>query len=307
MELFITTEPQQGAEYSGLLSLARCAEDAGFEGFFRSDHYQHLGEVAPASSPTDSWISLAGLARETTRIRLGTLVTSATFRHPGPLAITVANVDQMSGGRVEIGLGTGWYEAEHTSYGIPYPSINERFDKLAEQLAIITGLWTSEGPYSFNGKHYTLTDSPALAKPVQSPHPPVIVGGTGKRRTPDLAARFANEYNLPFGTPKDAAGQYQRVAEACTSIGRDPRSLRLSAVLPVCVGPDEATVARRAAATGFDPAVLREIGVAGTPAEAVDALGRWGEAGARRVYLQVLDMTDFDHVEYIASQVARQR
>jgi F420-dependent oxidoreductase-like protein len=304
--LCIATEPQQGAEYSGLLNLARCAEDAGFKGFFRSDHYQHLGEDDPEPGLTDSWISLAGLARETSRIRLGTLVTSATFRLPGPLAIMVANVDRMSGGRVEIGLGAGWYEAEHISYGIPYPDITERFDRLAEQLEILTGLWTSEGPYSFKGRHYTLTDSPALSRPVQSPHPPLIVGGKGKRRTPALAARFADEYNLPFGTPQDATEQYRRVRAACADIGRDPEDLRLSAVLPACVGPDDLTVGRRAGATGFPPDVLRHIGAAGTPAEVVDALGRWKEAGAQRVYLQILDMTDFDHVEYIASQVAPQ-
>ncbi|WP_206282512.1 LLM class F420-dependent oxidoreductase [Streptomyces rhizosphaericus] len=255
----------------------------GLQRFFRSDHYQHLGETAPTTGPTDAWISLAGLARETSRIRIGTLVTCATFRYPGHLAITVANVDQMSGGRVEIGIGAGWHEAEHTSYGIPYPGVGERFDRLAEQLEILTGLWTAEETYSFDGKHYTLKDSPALAKPVQSPHPPLIVGGRGKRRTPELAAKFADEYNLPFGTPEDAVEQYRRVAEVCGDIGRDPKSLRYSVVLPACVGPDDATLRRRAAATGFELAVLRQIGVAGTSGEVVDVLGRWREAGAQRI------------------------
>ncbi|GAA2777010.1 LLM class F420-dependent oxidoreductase [Saccharopolyspora taberi] len=306
MKLRISTEPQQGSDYSALLRLAQCAENAGYDGFFRSDHYLHLGDVDPGPGPTDAWITLAGLARETSRIRLGTLVTSATFRLPGPLAVGVANVDQMSGGRVELGIGSGWYEDEHTAYGIPFPALGERFDRLEEQLSAITGLWTARGRFSFAGKHYSITDSPALPKPAQSPHPPVIVGGKGKKRTPELAARFASEYNLPMGTPEEAAEQYRRVADACEAIGRDPGELHYSAVVPACVGPDEDAVRRRAEAIGFPPDVLRQIGVAGTPSEAVETLGRWEESGAQRIYLQILDLTDFDQVEHIASEVAPQ-
>src|SRR6266513_1881457 len=162
MQLRIFTEPQQGADYATLLSVARAAEELGFDAFFRSDHYLTMsGSGLPG--PTDAWITLAGLARETSRIRLGTLMSPVTFRLPGPLAISVAQVDQMSGGRAERGLGTGWFEREHTAYGIPFPSLGERFDRLEEQFAIVTGLWeTPEGEtFSFGGTHYELADSPA--------------------------------------------------------------------------------------------------------------------------------------------------
>ncbi len=300
------TEPQQGASYTDLLRIARCAEDAGYGAFFRSDHYQHMGDVDPRPGPSDAWITLAGLARETTSIRLGTLVTAASFRYPGPLAIGVANVDQMSGGRVEFGLGTGWYETEHASYGLPFPPLGERFDRYAEQLEIITGLWAAEGSYSFQGEHYTITDSPALPKPAQSPRPPVIIGGGGRKRTPALAARFADEFNMPFAPLADAKAQYARVEQACTDAGRAPAELTYSAALVACVGKDEAEVSRRASAIGREVSELRGNGVAGTVEEAVQTLGAWAEAGAQRVYLQILDLADLDHVELIAAEVARQ-
>ena len=201
-QLRIFTEPQQGATYDDLLAVARRAETLGFDAFFRSDHYMAMGGAdAPAGLPgsSDAWITLAGLARDTSSIRLGTLVTPATFRHPGVLAISVANVDQMSGGRVELGLGAGWYREEHEAYGLPFPDVAERFDRLAEQLEVVTGLWqTRPGErFDFAGKYVVLHDSPALPKPVQQPVP-IIVGGAGRRRTPELAARFATEFNMPF-------------------------------------------------------------------------------------------------------------
>lgn len=303
MEPRIFTEPQQGARYADLLRMARCAEDAGYGAFFRSDHYQHMGEVDPEPGPSDAWVTLAGLARETSTIRLGTLVSAATFRYPGPLAISVANVDDMSGGRVEFGFGAGWYAAEHHSYAIPFPELGERFDRYAEQLEIITGLWTAEGSYSFTGRHYTVTDAPALPKPAQSPHPPVIIGGGGRKRTPRLAARFATEFNAAFAPLDEARAQYARVADACRAIGRDPGELTYSVALTACVGPDEATVRRRAEAIGRDVDELRASGVAGTPNEVVDTLGRWKQAGAERVYLQMLDIGDLDQVEFIAAEV----
>lgn len=306
MELRVFTEPQQGASYTDLLRMARCAEDAGYGAFFRSDHYQHMGDVDPRPGPSDAWVTLAGLARETTSIRLGTLVTAASFRYPGPLAISVANVDDMSGGRVEFGFGTGWYGAEHDSYGIPFPALGERFDRYAEQLEIITGLWSAEGSYSFNGEHYTITDSPALPKPAQTPRPPVIIGGGGRKRTPELAARFADEFNTPFFPIEQAKAQYTRVGEACAAAGRSAEQLCYSAALVACVGKDEAQVRQRAAAIGRDVDELRENGVAGTVDEAVDKLGTWREAGAQRVYLQMLDIGDLDHVELIAAEVANQ-
>jgi alkanesulfonate monooxygenase len=307
VELRIFTEPQQGASYDDLLAVARTAEAAGYDAFFRSDHYLKMGGVDGLPGPTDAWITLAGLARDTKTIRLGTLMTAATFRHPGPLAISVAQVDQMSGGRVEFGLGAGWYEEEHTAYGLPFPPTAERFQRYAEQLEVITGLWrTPVGEtYSFEGRHYRLADSPALPKPVG--RIPVLIGGTGPKRTPALAAKYADEFNLPFVDVDTATAQFARVDAACEAIGRDPREITRSAALVVCVGRDDAEVARRAAAIGREVDELRENGLAGTPAEVVDKLGAWRDAtGATRVYLQVLDLADLDHVEFIAAEVAPQ-
>lgn len=306
MKLRIFTEPQQGASYADLLRVARHAERLGFDAFFRSDHYLPMGDVAGLPGPTDAWVTLAGLARDTERIRLGTLVSAATFRLPGPLAVAVAQVDAMSGGRVELGLGTGWYADEHTAYGIPFPSLGERFDRLEEQLAVVLGLWrTPEGQrFSHTGRYYTLADSPALPKPAQRPHPPVIVGGRGTRRTPRLAARYAGEFNLPFHPVDATAAQFARVRQACEREGRDPDSLVLSAAQVLCVGVDEAEVTRRAAATGREPDELRASGVAGTVQQAVDTLAALAEIGAERVYLQVLDLSDLDHLALVAEQVA---
>ncbi|MFC0100978.1 LLM class F420-dependent oxidoreductase [Micromonospora marina] len=308
MELRIFTEPQQGATYDQLLAVARRAEETGFAAFFRSDHYLKMGSGSGDPGPTDAWTTLAGLARDTTRIRLGTLMSAATFRLPGPLAITVAQVDQMSGGRVELGIGTGWYAEEHTAYGIPFPPLGERFDRLEEQLAVITGLWsTPEGStFDFSGTYYPVSDSPALPKPVQRPRPPILLGGMGPKRTPRLAARYADEFNLPFASVEDTVAQFGRVRDACAGIGRDPSTMTWSNALVLCCGRNEAEVRRRAEAIGRDPAELRANGAAGTPAEVVDTLGRYAEAGSSRAYLQVLDLTDLDHVELVAAEVMPQ-
>ncbi len=313
MDLRIFTEPQQGASYDELLAVAQATERLGFDAFFRSDHYLRMGPGDPMPGPTDAWTTLAGLARETSRIRLGTLVTSATFRHPGVLAIQVAQVDAMSGGRVELGLGAGWFEEEHAAYGIPFPA--KRFGILTEQLEVVTGLWgTPVGEtFSHTGQHYTLTDSPALPKPVQrSPLDParagvpVIVGGNGPRRTPALAARFGSEYNAAFPEKADIPARFAAVRAACEEAGRDPDDLTYSVALVLCVGADEAEVSRRAAAISREPAELREHGIAGTVAEAVDALGAVREAGATRVYLQVNDVRDLEHLELVAAEVVPQ-
>ncbi len=305
MDLRIFTEPQQGATYSDLLRVAKATEDLGFDAFFRSDHYLAMN-AAGTPGPTDAWITLAGLARETSRIRLGTLMTSATFRYPGPLAIAVAGVDQMSGGRVELGFGAGWYEAEHTAYGIPFPGVGERFDRFEESLEVITGLWSTPAgeTYSHDGRHYPVSDSPALPKPVQQPHPPVLIGGGGAKRTPRLAARFAAEFNMPFASVADTAAQFDRVRAACTAVGRPDEELVYSNALVVCVGADEAEFARRAEAIGRNPADLRTDGVAGTPAQAVETIKAYAAVGAQRIYLQVLDLSDLDHLELIAAEVA---
>jgi F420-dependent oxidoreductase-like protein len=306
MDLRIFTEPQQGVSYDSLLGLAKAAEGCGFDGFFRSDHYLTMGGDG-LPGPSDAWVSLAGLARETSRIRLGTLVTSATFRLPGLLAIQVAQVDQMSGGRVELGLGAGWFEAEHVAYGIPFPPVKERFDRFEEQLAVVTGLLsTPEGElFTFQGEHYHLIDSPALPKPVQS-RVPLIIGGGGKKRTPALAATYATEFNVGFCPPENLVPAYERVAAACSAIGRDPGELTRSVVLTAVVGRDDAEVARRASAVGRDLDELRRDGLAGTPAEVVDRIGAYVKAGAQRIYLQCLDVDDVAHVELIAAQVAPQ-
>jgi len=307
MKLRIFTEPQQGADYQTLRAVALATEELGFDAFFRSDHYLAMGGSG-LPGPTDSWATLAALAVETNRIRLGTLVSAATFRLPGPLAITVAQVDQMSGGRVEFGLGTGWFEAEHTAYGIPFPPLGERFGRLEEQLAIITGLWGTEAgeTFSFEGTYYQLKDSPALPKPTQRPRPPVLLGGAGARRTPRLAARFADEFNVPFHPVKDSAAAFERVRAACEAAGRSPASMVYSVAHTVCCGRDEAEFRRRAAAIGWQPETFREAGIGGTPGQVAAKIGEYAEIGAERVYLQVLDLSDLDHLALIASDVLPQ-
>lgn len=304
MQLRIFTEPQQGASYDDLLRIALHAERLGFDAFFRSDHYLAMGDRDGLPGPTDAWITLAGLARETSTIRLGTLVTAGTFRLPGPLAISVAQVDAMSGGRVELGLGTGWFEAEHAAYGIPFPPLRERFDRLEEQLAIITGLWSTPtgSTFDFDGEHYTVAGSPALPKPAQTPVP-VIIGGSGAKRTPALAARFASEYNVPFSSLDDTAAGFGRVREAVERAGREAASMTYSASQVLCAGADEAEVARRAAAIGREVAELRENGLAGTPDEVVAKARSYADAGAARLYLQVLDLDDLEHLDLVAAEV----
>jgi F420-dependent oxidoreductase-like protein len=302
MKLRIFTEPQQGADYETLLRVARAAEDLGFDAFFRSDHYLKMEAVSGLPGPTDSWVTLAALARETTSIRLGTLMTSATFRYPGPLAISVAQVDQMSGGRVELGLGAGWFKEEHEAYAIPFPPVSERFDRLEEQLEIITGLWAvPEGEtYSFTGKHYTVTDSPGLPKPAQRPRPPVLIGGLGARRTPALTVRYADEFNVPFMGPEETGAGFARVREACAAAGRDPGTLIFSAAQTVCCGTSDAQVRQRADAMGRDLDEMYRDGLAGSPEQIADKLGTFAGLGAERVYLQVLDLADLDHLELLA-------
>ncbi|WP_371477495.1 LLM class F420-dependent oxidoreductase [Kitasatospora sp. NBC_00315] len=306
MDLRIFTEPQQGADYETLLRVARTAEELGvFSAFFRSDHYLRMGDGDGLPGPTDAWLTLAGLARETARIRLGTLMTAATFRLPGVLAIQVAQVDAMSNGRVELGIGAGWFGEEHAAYGIPFPK--ERFGRLEEQLAIITGLWrTGLGEtFDFEGAYYRLTDSPALPKPVQE-RIPVLIGGTGPTRTPALAARYADEFNLPFVSVDETRAQFGRVRAAVERHGRRADELVYSNALVVCVGRDDAEVARRAAAIGRSVEDLRAHGVAGTPDEAVETIGRYAAAGTERIYLQILDLDDLDHLGLIAERVAPQ-
>jgi F420-dependent oxidoreductase-like protein len=307
VRLRIFTEPQQGAEYETLLRVARATEDCGFDAFFRSDHYLRMGDVSGRPGPSDSWVTLAALARETSRIRLGTLMTAATFRLPGPLAVSVAGVDRMSGGRVELGMGAAWYEEESEAYGIPFPPVAERFDRLEEQLEILTGMWaTPEGEtFTYEGRHYRLVDCPALPKPANG-RVPIIVGGTGPRRTPTLAARFADEFNV-FDTLETTGPVLDRAREVCAELGRT-RPLTCSVAQVVCCAESDAELRRRATAIGYpDLAELRAEGLVGSPAEVVDKLGRFAALGVETAYLQVLDLDDIAHVELLADQAAPRR
>ncbi|MFF4320667.1 LLM class F420-dependent oxidoreductase [Streptomyces sp. NPDC001568] len=305
MDLRIFTEPQQGADYETLLTVAKATEDLGFDAFFRSDHYLRMGSADGLPGPTDAWITLAGLARETRRIRLGTLMTAGTFRLPGVLAIQVAQVDRMSGGRIELGLGAGWFEEEHKAYGIPFPA--ERMSRLEEQLAIVTGLWaTAPGAtFDYRGTYYQVENSPALPKPAQA-KVPVLVGGHGAKRTPRLAARYADEFNMPFASIEDSRRQFARVRDAAAEAGRKADELVYSNALVVCVGKDDAEVARRAAAIGREVDELKANGLAGSPDEVVEKLGTYAGIGSSRAYLQLLDLDDLDHLELISDRVLSQ-
>ena len=306
MDFRIFTEPQNGATYSDQLRLATAAEQLGFDGFFRSDHYMTMNpRNGGLPGPTDSWTTLGALARETSTIRLGTLVSSATHRVPAILAIQVAQVDEMSNGRIELGLGTGWFEAEHRAYGIPFPT--KRFGMLEEQLEVITGLWATPvgETYSFSGDHYELVNAPALPKPVQSPVP-IIVGGSGPSRTPALVARFAHEYNSWVASPETVSERAGRIASACEAIGRDASEVVLSIAGATAVGATDADVARRADAANSTPDALRESGFAGSAAEVVDKVSALAELGISRIYFQVLDFHDVDQVEFLASEVVPQ-
>jgi alkanesulfonate monooxygenase SsuD/methylene tetrahydromethanopterin reductase-like flavin-dependent oxidoreductase (luciferase family) len=212
----------------------------------------------------------------------------------------------MSGGRIELGLGAGWYENEHVAYGIPFPEVSTRFDRFEEQLAIVTGLWqTAEGDtYSFDGDHYVLANSPALPKPIQPGGPPIIVGGKGPHRTPALAARYAAEFNVAFAPVKTFTVQRDRVVAACEKIDRDPATMMWSTAVVVCAAVDEAGVRRRAAAIGREADDLRRNDAAGTIDETAATLRSWIDAGVDRIYLQILDLADLDHLDVLATEVA---
>lgn len=308
MDVRIFTEPQQGASYDDLLRTALAAEGLGFDAFFRSDHYLPMGTDGLPGT-TDAWTTLAGLARDTTTIRLGTLVSPVTFRHAGALAVQVAQVDQMSGGRVELGLGAGWFAREHEAFGLPFPA--RRFGILAEHLEVVTGLWAtpSDATFTFRGEHVTLVDAPGLATPVQragrggAPGVPIIVGGSGPRRTPELAARFAAEYNASFPEIDAIPARFATIREAAAAAERPDGDLLCSVALVCAVGRDEAEFRQRADAIGREPAELREHGVCGTVDEAAERIDALRGMGVERLYLQVLDLGDPDLLELVAREV----
>ena len=305
MTFRIFIEPQQGASYDRVLRLAQCAEQLGFDGFFSSDHYLKMSAVSGLPGPLDTWTTMAGLARDTSRLRLGSLVTPVTFRQPGPLAIAVAQIVDMSGGRVELGLGAGWFEAEHRAYAVPFPPIGVRHRMLEEQLAIITGLWSTPvgETFRFDGMHYQVDASPALPKPRQQPRLPIIVGGKGPVRTPRLAATYADEFNMSFPPLDDFVQQRARVRAACEARQRDPDSLVYSCALVVCCGADEAEFERRARAIDRAPDELRRLGLAGLPSEVAERIAAYRAAGVERFYLQTLDIDDLDHLALLTTEV----
>jgi F420-dependent oxidoreductase-like protein len=302
MRLRILLEPHHGATYAQILALAQAAEAGGFDAFFRSDHYLGIDADDTSYQPTDSWTTLAGLAVQTQRVRIGTLVTASTFRLPGQLAAEVATVDQMSGGRAELGIGAAWYEREHQYFGIPFPPLGERFDRLDEQLAILTGLWdTTPGErFSFDGKHYQLTDCVSI--PRWAARPKIIIGGSGTRRTPALAARYADEFNGALGL--DLRERYANFRRVCQDVvGRDPATVRLSATVPVCIGRDPADLERRQESLGAPGARLLARGVTGMAGDLIRVIEDLAGQGADTVYFHVYGPSDVAHVELLGEQV----
>lgn len=305
MALRIFTEPQIGASYDQLLAVARAAEDGGFGAFFRSDHYLKMGDWSGLPAYTDAWTTLAGLARDTTRIRLGTLVTPVTFRPIGTFPAIVAEIDHMSGGRVEVGLGAGWYKDEHDAYGLAFPPVGTRYDLLEDQLAILHGLWTAPqgATFDYDGLTCRVHMQADPLRPAQRPHAPIVIGGRGGPRNSRLAAQYADEFNIAFVSVDAMRETHDTVRRACETRGRDPGTMVWSVALVVCCGQSEAEVARRAKAMRRDVDELRENGLAGSPAEVLDKLGTYAAAGAERFYLQVLDVSDLDHIRLIADEV----
>ncbi len=314
MRYALMIEAQQGLTYADQLAIARRAEAAGFEAMFRSDHYESFPGSAGRPT-TDAWTVLAGLARETERIGLGALVSPVTFRHPGALAKIVATVDEMSGGRIEVGVGAGWNEDEHRRHGFAFPPIAERADMLEEQLAILHGLWSEPDGWSFAGRHYRVDDAIFYAKPVQRPHPPIIVGGEGSPRSLRIAARFADEFNVTSSDPARAADRYARLAEACQAIGRDPGSIRRSAMVGTLIGADDAELAvrKRAVLAEF---TLDEQGEAwfteregrwiiGTPERVWAKVAEYAAAGVERLMLQDFVPHDLAMIDLLGEILVR--
>ena len=306
MKLRVLMEPRHGATYDRILAMARATEEAGFDAFFRSDHYLGIDSGDPDYLPTDSWTTLGGLARETSQVKLGTLMTAGTYRTPAVLAMAVASVDQMSDGRIILGIGTGWYEREHQAFGIPFPSMGERFDRLEEALQIITGLWTTPPgeTFSFEGRFWQLDQCANFPELVQRPRPEIVIGGTGPRRTPLAAARFADEFNS--GAGQGVAERFANVRRVCEEIGRDPATLRLSATHQMICGATRAEAQRRLERLGAPGERMLANGVVGTPQDLVDELGRLADEGCEIVYLHIFDIDDLDHIALIGSEVVPQ-
>ncbi len=306
MELRIMVEPQQGASYEDQLRFAQRAERLGFPAFVRSDHFQRIGPGDPGVGPTDTWVTLGALARETRSIRIGSMLSCATFRPPSLLAVQAAQVDAMSGGRLELGIGAGWVEPEHRAFGIAFPGPAERLERLVEQIEIVLGLWaTPEGEtFTYKGAHYVLLECPALPKPVQRPRPPLILGGKGPLKTPGIAARYADEFNVAFDALDNVRAQLGRARAACERIGRDPGSLLCSVAVTTAVGHTRGEVAARIARIGDDAARLAAgPGLTGTVEEARERIGVYAGMGVTRLYLQMKDLEDLDQLDLVAEEL----
>jgi F420-dependent oxidoreductase-like protein len=311
MRYALMTEPQQGLHYDELLAVVRTAEEAGIEAFFRSDHYASFpGETGQHT--TDAWATLAGLARETTKIRLGVLVSPVTFRIPGNLAKVIQTVDEMAGGRIEAGFGAGWNDDEHAQLGIPFPSIDERYDMLEEQMEILHRLWTDGEGWSLEGAHWQVRNARRHGEVARGGrrHPHVIFGGKGRARMARLVARYGDEFNLNSASPDDAPGAYARVRRTCAGIGRDPDELTYSAMTGVLVAETEADLRTRVAdllgaigkADADGEAWLAERRgrwVMGTPDEARERVRALEATGTQRVMLQDFLPRDLDQVRLI--------
>jgi F420-dependent oxidoreductase-like protein len=309
MDLCLMIEGQEGVTWPEWVAIAQACEEHGIPALFRSDHQLNL-DGRPERGALDAWATIVALAAVTTTLRLGTLVSPVTFRHPSELAKVVTTADHVSRGRVDLGLGAGWHDREHAAYGFPYPPLGERMEMLGEQLEIVHGHWSDE-PFSFSGRHYSLDDLDAQPKPVQDPRPPVIMGGDAGPRASALAARWADEYNTVFATPDEVRERRGRIASACERAGRDP--MPFSVMTGVLVGTDEADVRARAGrlarrvGTDPDPARLREMQpgwIVGTLDDAVEQLAALREAGASRVMLQNMLYTELEVIELIGAQLA---
>ena len=306
MKVRVLMEPRHGATYDRIAAMARATEEAGFDAFFRSDHYLGIDAADPDYLPTDSWTTLGGLARDTSRVKLGTLMTAGTYRHPAVLAMAVASVDQMSNGRICLGIGTGWYEREHQAFGIPFPPIGERFDRLEEEMQILTGLWTTPPGerFSFEGRFWQLDQCANFPRLVQRPRPEIVIGGTGPRRTPLAAARYADEFNS--GAAQGTAERIANVRRVCEEIGRDPATLRMSVTHQVICGATEAEARRRLERLGAPGERMLANGVVGTPAQIADAVAAFAADGCEIAYLHVFDIDDLEHIRLIGAEVVPQ-
>jgi F420-dependent oxidoreductase-like protein len=313
MDVCLMIEGQEGVTWDQWVALARACEEHGFQGLFRSDHYVSFGHPDTWGS-LDAWATLTALAAVTSRIRLGTMVSPATFRRPSVLAKMVTTADHVSGGRVELGLGAGWFEGEHRAYGFAFPPTAERMAILAEQLEIVHRLWSrDEESVTFEGAHYRLEDCHALPRPVQEPHPPLIMGGGAGPKSAALAARWADEYNVNYVPPEEARARRERLSAACEAAGRDPSQLRLSMMVNTLVGEDPAELEQRASALvarrgqGGDGATfLKEAGperLIGTPERILEQLAAFAEAGVQRVMLQHLVHEDLESLALIGREV----